>query len=214
MADRIRIALLDNHPLFRRGIHDALGGTKLSIIAEGEATEDQAQAALKKKPEIVLMDIDGDGEGIRLAERLLVNLPGGKVVILTASSDEEDIAEALRIGVHGYILKGVGANELVTALEGIYDGQPYITPALATRLLLRDKGQSLRPSKDKELVFTARDKQVLGHLAEGLTNEEIADRLGLNTRTIKHYLTGVFRKMRVRNRVEAVVRAKAMGICN
>jgi len=214
LAERIRVALLDNHPLFRRGIHDALAGTKLSIVAEGEATEDAAQTALKKKPEIVLMDIDGEGEGIRLAERILLNLTSGKVVILTASSDEEDIAEALRIGVHGYILKGVGANELVTALEGIFDGQPYITPALATRLLLRDKGQSLRPSKDKELVFTARDQQVLGHLAEGLTNEEIADRLGLNTRTIKHYLTGVFRKMRVRNRVEAVVRAKAMGICN
>jgi two-component system, NarL family, nitrate/nitrite response regulator NarL len=214
LADRIRVALLDNHPLFRRGIHDALAGTKLSIVAEGEATEDAAQTALKEKPEIVLMDIDGEGEGIRLAERILLNLTSGKVVILTASSDEEDIAEALRIGVHGYILKGVGAIELVTALEGIFDGQPYITPALATRLLLRDKGQSLRPSKDKELVFTARDKQVLGHLAEGLTNEEIAERLGLNTRTIKHYLTGVFRKMRVRNRVEAVVRAKAMGICN
>ena len=160
------------------------------------------------------MDIDGEGEGVRLAERILANPISAKVVILTGSSDEEDIAEALRIGVHGYILKGVGAVELVTALEGIFDGQPYITPALATRLLLRDKGQSLRPSKDKELVFTARDRQVLDHLAEGLTNEEIADRLGLNTRTIKHYLTGVFRKMRVRNRVEAVVRAKAMGICN
>ncbi len=76
------------------------------------------------------------------------------------------------------------------------------------------RGNPCDPSKDKELVFTSRDKQVFGHLAEGLTNEEIAERLGLNTRTIKHYLTGVFRKMRVRNRVEAVVRAKAMGICN
>ena len=162
MADRIRVALLDNHPLFRRGIHDALGGTKLAIVAEGDATEEACQAALKKKPEIVLMDIDGEGEGIRLAERILANLISAKVVILTGSSDEEDIAEALRIGVHGYILKGVGAVELVTALEGIFEGQPYITPALATRLLLRDKGQSLRPSKDKELVFTARDRQVLG----------------------------------------------------
>ena len=108
------------------------------------------------------MDIDGEGEGIRLAERILLNLTSAKVVILTASSDEEDIAEALRIGVHGYILKGVGAVELVTALEGIFDGQPYITPALATRLLLRDKGQSLRPSKDKELVFTRAGQAGLG----------------------------------------------------
>jgi DNA-binding NarL/FixJ family response regulator len=75
-------------------------------------------------------------------------------------------------------------------------------------LVLRQNG----PGKDKRVVFTPRDKQVLGHLVEGLTNEEIALRLGLNTRTIKHYLTGVFRKMRVRNRVEAVLRAKAMGI--
>jgi two-component system, NarL family, nitrate/nitrite response regulator NarL len=87
-------------------------------------------------------------------------------------------------------------------------GQPYITPALATRLVLRNNG----PSKDRRVIFTPRGKQVLGHLAEGLTNEEIALRLGLNTRTIKHDLTGVFRKMRVRNRLEAVVRAKAMGI--
>src|SRR6476619_4531673 len=91
LADRIRVALLDNHPLFRRGILDALAGTKPTIVAEGEATQDAAQAVLKKKPEIVLMDIDGEGEGIRLAERILNNPSSAKVVILTASSDEEDI---------------------------------------------------------------------------------------------------------------------------
>ena len=137
MADRIRVALLDNHPLFRRGIHDALGGTKLAIVAEGDATEEACQAALKKKPEIVLMDIDGKGETIRLAERILANPIRAKVVILTGSSDEEDIAEALRIGVHGYILKGVGAVELVTALEGIFDGQRQShLPRIAVELAL------------------------------------------------------------------------------
>lgn len=208
MIDRIRVSLLDNHPLFRTGIKDAFAGTKFAIVAEGEPTDETYQVVLKRKPDIVLMDIHADGDGIELAERLLKSLPSAKIVILTASSNEDDIAETLRIGVHGYILKGVRAAELRSALESIHDGQPYITPALATRLVLRQNG----PGKDKRVVFTPRDKQVLGHLIEGLTNEEIALRLGLNTRTIKHYLTGVFRKMRVRNRVEAVLRAKAMGI--
>jgi len=208
LTDRIRVGLLDNHPLFRTGIKDAFAGTKFTIVAEGEPTDETRQLVLKRKPDIVLMDIHAEGDGIKLAEQFLKSLPTAKVVILTASSNEDDIAETLRIGVHGYILKGVRAVELRSALETIHTGQPYITPALATRLVLRQNG----PGKDRRVAFTPRDKQVLGHLVEGLTNEEIALRLGLNTRTIKHYLTGVFRKMRVRNRVEAVLRAKAMGI--
>jgi DNA-binding NarL/FixJ family response regulator len=81
-------------------------------------------------------------------------------------------------------------------------------------LLLRDKGRSFRSKKNGELTFTSRDKLVLSHLAQGLTNDEIAQLLGVNTRTIKHYLTKVFRKMQVRNRVEAVLCAKAMRICD
>ena len=214
MPDQIRVALLDNHPLFRRGIIDAFSGTRLVVVAEGTPTAKGSQFAIEQKPDIVVMEIDMPGDGIELAERILTTQTSARLVILTASSDQDDISEALRIGVHGYILKGVQAAELITALEGIHEGEPYITPALATRLLLRDKGRSFRSNKNGELTFTSRDKQVLSHLAQGLTNDEIAQLLGVNTRTIKHYLTRVFRKMQVRNRVEAVLCAKAMRICD
>jgi two-component system, NarL family, nitrate/nitrite response regulator NarL len=214
LTDLIRLAVLDDLPLFRRGIKDALADTKFQVVAEGQATEVACQLVLKCMPHFVLIDIDRPGDGLKVAERVLA-ATATKVVVLTASVDEEDVANALRIGVHGCILKSVDASELVVALNAIYDGQRHITPALATRILLRKKAKSIRKAKENELKLTSRDKQVLALLLEGLTSPEIGKRqggLGLHTGTVKNHLTGLFLKMRVRNRLEAVVRAKAMGV--
>jgi len=101
MPDQIRVALLDNHPLFRRGIIDAFAGTRLTVVAEGAPTAKGSQLAIEQKPDIVVMEIDMPGDGLELAERILTTQTSARLVILTASSDQDDIAEALRIGVHG-----------------------------------------------------------------------------------------------------------------
>lgn len=204
--------MVDGHPLYRQGLANVIDGSRLVLVAEGGTADDARRAVQTGKPDILLMDIGVAGDGIGAIEDVLRVRPTLKVVVLTASDDEQDVADALRVGACGYILKDVSGPELIKALEIIHRGEPYITPALASRLLMQSKGRPLSVQKVKDVGLTLRDKQILGYLAKGLTNQEIARSLGVNVRTIKHYLTQVFRKMRVRNRVEALLEAQKMRL--
>jgi two-component system, NarL family, nitrate/nitrite response regulator NarL len=211
-GDRIKVAVVDAHPLYRHGLVNAMAGSRLVVVAEGETAEDAQRAVQKGKPDVLLLDIAVPGDGMGAAQEALRLRASLKVVVLTASDGEDDVADALRAGVHGYILKEVTGPDLVSAIEAIHRGEPYVTPALASRLLMRSKGRPLVPQRSEDVGLTARDRRILGYLAKGLTNQEIARSLGMNVRTVKHYLTLVFRKMRVRNRVEATVEAQRMRL--
>lgn len=212
VTDRIKVAVVDAHPLYRQGLANALAGSRLVLVAEGATAADAHEVAQKGKPDVLLLDIGVPGDGMGVAEDLLRTRPNLKVVILTARDDEMNVTEALRMGVHGYILKDVSGPELLTAIEAIHRGEPYITPALASRLLMQNRGMSLAVHRNGRAELTPRDRLLLGYLARGLTNQEIARSLGMNVRTVKHYLTQVFRKMRVRNRVEAILEAQKMRL--
>jgi two-component system nitrate/nitrite response regulator NarL len=212
VADRIKVAVVDAHPLYRQGLANAVSGSRLVVVAEGGSAEDALPVVQRGKPDVLLIDIGVPGDGMGAAQGLLRGRPNLKVVILTAIDDEEDVGEALRMGVHGYILKDVSGPELVMAIETIHRGEPYITPSLASRLLMRSRGRPLVAQNGADMGLTSRDRQILGYLAKGLTNQEIAKSLGMNVRTVKHYLTQVFRKMRVRNRVEAILEAQKMRL--
>jgi two-component system, NarL family, nitrate/nitrite response regulator NarL len=212
IADRIKVAVVDPHPLYRQGLVNAVAGSRLVVVAEGGTADEAPRTVLKGKPDVLLLDIAVPGDGMGIARQVLRLRPGLKVVVLTASEDEEDVADALRMGVHGYILKEVSGPELVSAVEAICRGEPYVTPALASRLLMRGKGRPLAPHRIEDVGLTAHDRRILGYVGRGLTNQEIARSLGMNVRTVKHYLTRVFRKMGVRNRVEATVEAQRMRL--
>lgn len=216
MTDRINVAVVDSHPLFRQGLANAVLGSRLVVVAEGATADEARRAAQKGRPDILLLDIGVPGDGVRAAVDVLRTRPSVKVVILTASDNEDDVSNMLRIGVHGYILKDVNGPDLISALEAIHRGEPYITPALASRLLMRNHGKPRQappaPAAAQDSGLTPRDRQILGHLAKGMTNQEIAHDLGVNIRTVKHYLTQVFRRMSVRNRVEAILEAQRIGL--
>jgi two-component system, NarL family, nitrate/nitrite response regulator NarL len=183
------------------------------VVSEGGTADDVVSAVKKGKPDVLLLDIAVPGDGIGAAKNVVQLRPATKVVILTASSSEADVGEALRIGVQGYILKDIDGPGLVSAIELVHRGEPYVTPALASRLLMQNRDRLLSAqSTDDSGNLTPRDTLILGCLAKGLTNREIARSLSVNVRTIKHYLTQVFRKMRVRNRVEAILEAQKMKL--
>ena len=133
-------------------------------------------------------------------------------MVLTSLDDVASVSKALAAGIQGYLLKGATGTELVAAIEAIHADQPYITPKLASRLLTQARGGPLsairEPSQRLELSY--REQQVLVRVSKGLTNKEIASQLGLNERTIKHYLTQLFKKMQVRNRLQAIQTAKRL----
>src|SRR5262249_27611096 len=132
-------------------------------------------------------------------------VPGVRTVILTASESELDVASALQVGARGYILKGMSGAEVVETVRAIYNGQSYVAPSLAARLLIqmgeRAEGAARKPGND----LTSREEEILSLVSRGMTNKEIASCLKLTERTVKHHMTSIMRKSKVRNRVEAML---------
>lgn len=212
MTPRTRIAVVDSQPLFRKGLVDTLVASKFDVVAEGETADDIVRIVQDGKPDVLIFDMAVSANILATASNALRKRQGLKIVVLTNSDHERNVADALRVGVHGYILKGVSGSELVSALTSIHRGDRYITPDLATRLLMQSKGKSLLEDKAADMGLTLRDRSVLRHLTKGLSNRQLAVELGVDIRTIKYYLTQVFKKMGVHTRVEAVLEAQKLGL--
>ncbi len=215
-VNKIRVAVIDPYPLFRQGIVQTIvNSTQLELVAEGATLEDARRAAREHRPDVIVIDIGVPESGIEAAQEFIRSQPHCKLVVLTSLDDVSSVSKALAAGIQGYLLKGATGIELVAAIEAIHGDQPYITPKLASRLLTQARGGPLsairEPSQRLELSY--REQQVLVRVSKGLTNKEIATQLGLNERTIKHYLTQLFKKMQVRNRLQAIQTAKRLTSC-
>jgi DNA-binding NarL/FixJ family response regulator len=127
-----------------------------------------------------------------------------RIVILTASDSDSDVAAMLRLGVHGYLLKGCTGQEIVRAVQRVYAGEFYVTPSLATRLLTEITMPAEKAGDGSE-ELSSREEIILAQVSKGLTNKEIARALNLREKTVKHYMTNIMQKLGVRNRLEAVL---------
>lgn len=201
MTDKIRVAIIDHYPIFRQGVVQAIGRAKnIALVAEGATAEDAEHFAREDKLDVLLLEASVPGS-LRAAKAILQAHPSGKVVFLAASEDDQHANDALHAGVHGYIMKGITGPELVKTIKSVHDGERYITPELAWRLVTRPAPLPERPH------LSLREQQVLDHTSKGLSNQEIAQILGLAVGTIKYYKTMVFKKMGARNRLEAILAA-------
>ena len=179
------------------------------LVGQGETTSDAMRAVEETSPDILIIDISADG-GIAQLNAMSGCCPGLKIIILTAVDDVMSVGKALAIGVQGYVLKGATGLELIEAIKTVDGGQPVVTSELASRLLVEGKGGPLlmlRQTKS-QAPLSSRERQVLDQISRGLTNKEIADELGVKVKTIKYYLTQVFRKLKVTNRLQAIQAAQ------
>ncbi len=209
MTKKIRVVIADDHPMFRAGVSQALKGAgNFEVVGEASNAQDAIQLAEQLHPQIVLLDVNMPGCGLQAAATILRADPRIQIVMLTVSETEQSVNAALEAGAKGYILKGASSVELIRVLEGICDGEAYVTPALAAKLLtqLRQKP----PVRERNTLsdLTSREEEILAHAARGLTNKEIARSLTLSEKTVKHYMTNVLHKLQVRNRVEAVIQMR------
>ncbi|WP_095202840.1 response regulator [Mesorhizobium carmichaelinearum] len=207
MIGVIRIAIVDDHPLFREGVTRSLseiGG--FEIVGEGATAQDAERIASTVQPDILLLDISMPGGGLTAVASILTDHPEQKIVMLTVSEANADVTKALNAGVQGYILKGVGSRALADILHNVAAGESYLTPTLSARLL--SDLQSPHPADgvaDRLRHLTERQTEILRLVAEGLSNKEVALRLELQEKTVKHHMTGVLSKLHVRNRTEAAL---------
>ena len=212
MAEAIRIVLVDDHPLFREGVAYTLAAqADLCVVAQGENADEAVRLAERHAPDVLLLDLNiPGGGGIEAARAVVAAVPATRVIMLTASVDEDDLAAAMAAGARGYILKGVAARELVSIIRQVHAGEGYVAPALAASLLA-GLGGGRRPSAappDPLAALTERERQILDQVAAGLSNKEVAAQLHLSEKTVKHYMTIIMEKLGVRNRVEAALLAK------
>ncbi|HEX5957220.1 MAG TPA: response regulator transcription factor [Hyphomicrobiaceae bacterium] len=211
MPDCVRIAIIDRHPIFRRGLVDTVSSDRMTVVAEGETVDDAMAIVSAGNVDLLVLGVSISRDAIDAAEHAMRAQKKLKVVILTDSDDEADAVEAIRAGVQGYILKGVTGPELLNALDLIVADTSYITPSLASRLLMMT-GKPVLADGAGDIDLSHRDRRVLRHLAKGLSNEQLALELGVTVRTTKYYLSQIFRKLRVRSRVEAMVKAQSMRL--
>jgi len=204
-AGIIRVLLIDDSPLIRLGLRSALEDCPdIVIVAEaGSATEGLAAVA-KHTPDIVLLDLHlPDKSGLQVCRELIKARPQAKVLILTSSSNERNVQEALSAGALGYLLKDNDGAALVGALRTIAGGQAVLDPSMASKVLnlVKHRGEPSAAAKLGQL--SAQERRVVAFLAEGLTNKEIGDRLGLTEKTVKNYLATIFSKLNIARRTQA-----------
>ncbi|AMY03160.1 response regulator transcription factor [Mesorhizobium ciceri] len=207
MTGTIRIAIVDDHPLFREGVTRSLseiGG--FEMVGEGATAQDAERLAATMRPDILLLDISMPGGGLSAVASILANHPAQKIVMLTVSEVNADVTKALNAGVNGYVLKGVGSRGLADILRNVAAGESYLSPTLSARLLSDLQSQQPTDGLAERLrQLTDRQTEILRLVAEGLSNKEVALRLELQEKTVKHHMTGVLSKLNVRNRTEAAL---------
>ncbi len=200
----IRLVIADDHPLFREGVVRSLREAGGFEVAAEAASGPEAIAAIgSQKPDLALLDISMPGSGLVAAAEITERFPDVRVVMLTASEASDDVMAALRAGASGFVLKGIGSAALAEILRGVMDGASYVPPALAARLLVETRHAG---SEDDPLAsLSARETEVLRLVSTGLSNKEVALRLDLMEKTVKHHMTSILGKLRVRNRTEAAL---------
>jgi two-component system, NarL family, nitrate/nitrite response regulator NarL len=211
VKQKITVGIVDDHPLMREGVAQSLrnASSVIEIVATGGTAEEAIAIAKNHGPDILLLDVSIPGGGIEAAYAIAANGFNGKIVMLTVSERPSHVTAALEAGARGYLLKGASGKELVRAILAVHGGQVYVSPELAG-LLLSGPLEHLKENiqiRDRP-IFTERENNIAEFLAQGKTNKEIAEILNLREKTIKHYMTNIFQKLGVRNRVEAVLLIK------
>ena len=215
MTSEIRVVIVDDHPIFRDGAARTLNSCPdIEVVAKGECAEDAIRLAQEQLPDIILLDISMPGGGVEAARVISRTCPVVKIAMLTVSEHEDDVMQSLEAGANGYILKGVGGQELIEIICSVHNGDSYVSPNLAGRMLTELKNGSADngASKDVFSELTAREEQILESVSRGLSNKEIGRELNITEKTVKHYVTNVLQKLQVRNRVEAALLAQKRSL--
>jgi DNA-binding NarL/FixJ family response regulator len=217
MAEPIRVLLVDDQKLMREGLRVLLElEPRLDVV--GEAADGQAalEAYAALQPDVVLMDIRMPGmDGVEATWRLRERWPQARVIILTTFDDDEYVFEGLRAGALGYLLKDVSGQELAEAIRTVVAGGALVEPSVARKVLAefaRLAPPARPPEEGLPEPLTGRERDVLRLLALGLSNREVAARLSLAEGTVKNYVTAILQKMGVRDRTQAAVRARELGL--
>jgi DNA-binding NarL/FixJ family response regulator len=199
--------LVDDHALVRSAIRSALEAPDIEVVAEASTAEAALDEAVRTRPDVLLLDVDLPGmTGLQLVRELGPRLPETRIVMLSVSGDDRTVVEAMRHGAAGYLTKDLGPEALQRAVRGIRSGDLAMSRRMAARTLQQFiSGAAAGTTAGESLLglLSSRELEVLGLLADGLTDREIAEALVISPRTVESHVGSILRKLGVRNRAEA-----------
>jgi DNA-binding NarL/FixJ family response regulator len=209
---KIRIVLADDHRLFREGLRRLLEfESDIEVVGEAKDGLEAVELVLATDPDIVLLDINMPVmDGGQVISQLKGSHVRSKFVAITAYDDEEHMATLSSIGINGYILKSSSTTDLIAALRAINNGESYVDPKVAGKLL--SSFQKRRAEQDVMLLLTQREKEVLFWLSQGFNNAEISIKMVLSEKTVKNHVSHLLKKLGLNDRTQAAVLAWRMGL--
>lgn len=218
MSEPIRILIVDDQRLMRDGLRILLEmEPDMTVVGEAENGREALAAYAALNPDVVLMDIRmPEMDGVAAIHQLRRQWPDVRVIILTTFDDDEYVFEGLRAGALGYLLKDVSADELADAVRTVAAGDALIDPSVTRKVVAEftrlAASRPRSPSADLPEPLSPREVEILQLVADGLTNREIAERLFLAEGTVKNYVSNILAKIGARDRTQAALRAREMGL--
>ncbi|MBM9504287.1 response regulator [Actinacidiphila acididurans] len=205
----IRVFLLDDHEVVRRGVHDLLDGEPdIEVVGEAGTAAHALARGPALRPDVAVLDVRlPDSDGITVCRELRSRMPGLACLMLTSFDDDDALLDAIMAGAAGYVLKQIKGSDLVSAVRTVAAGQSMLDPATTARLMssLRDDAAPAEPEQQALAALSPREREILGLIGEGLTNRQIGQRLYLSEKTVKNNVSRLLAKLGVERRVQAAV---------
>jgi DNA-binding NarL/FixJ family response regulator len=210
----LRILLVDDHEVVRLGLKALIGRQpSFEVVAEAGTADEALEKARVYKPDVVVMDVRLPGRsGIDATRDIIKLLPDTKVIILTSYADDELLMDAIEAGAAGYVLKQIGSDALLKALESVSRGESLLDPALMNKVFARLR-EAVRKERGQAFAqLTEQEVKILALVAEGHTNREIADRVYLSEKTVRNYVSAILGKLGLAHRSQAAAYAVEHGL--
>jgi DNA-binding NarL/FixJ family response regulator len=207
----VRVMVVDDHPVWRDGVKSDLEASgRAVVVAEAADGGEAIERAIEVMPELVLMDLNlPTVRGVEAIRRIVEQSPHVKVLVLSASGEEADVLEAVKVGASGYLLKSATAAELADAVTRVRAGEPVFSPSLAALVLGEFRRMSAAAT---EPGLTARETEVLKLVAKGYTYREIADKLFISVKTVQNHVQNILTKLQLSKRYELMRYAIQRGL--
>ncbi|MDC0765405.1 response regulator [Streptomyces sp. HD] len=207
-GDPIRVFLLDDHEVVRRGVHDLLNDEPdITVVGEAATAEQALVRVPALRPQVAVLDVRlPDGDGVTVCRELRSRLPELACLMLTSFDDEEALLDSIMAGASGYVLKQIQGSDLVSAVRTVAAGQSLLDPSATTKLMARLRaGETQEPEPEALPGLTDREREILALIGEGLTNRQIGQRLYLAEKTVKNHISRLLAKLGVERRIQAAV---------
>lgn len=209
----VRLMLADDHQMLREGLRRSMLEQGFDVVGEASDGMEAVEVAYRLRPDVILMDVTmPELDGVEATRRIRQSLPETRVVMLTMHADQDVLANAIRAGASGYLVKDCSTEEIADAVRMAATGDTPISPQLAASMLDEVRRLDQRHAADEDRVITRREEEVLQLIADGCSTPEVAERLFISQKTVKNHLASIYQKLDARDRTQAVLQAVRMGI--